>query len=130
MALADESNHASDVDTSKNLEDASKSNKPNQNLNNQDQEPGKETSQILALLQTVLENQTKAQTSANKLDTKVSNMENSISTLHNDIQKLKNINEEAINMAKQAITNSNEAQTKAEEAKEIATDNTHKINKA
>ena len=78
---------------------------------------------MLELLQTILENQTKAQTSA-------SNMENTITLLHNNIQKLKNNNEDAIDMAKQAITKSNKAQTIAEEAKEIAKDNTHKINKA
>ena len=90
MALADESSHASDGDNSINLEDASNSNKPNQNQNNQDQDSVKETSQILALLHTVLENQAQTQTSVTKLDTKVSNMDISISSLHNDIQKLKN----------------------------------------
>ena len=54
MALADESSHASDGDNSKNLEDTSKSNRPNQNQNNQDQDTVKETSKILALLHTVL----------------------------------------------------------------------------
>ena len=78
---------------------------------------------MMKMLQTILENQTKAQTST-------SNMENTITSLHNDIQKLKNSNEEANDMAKQTITKSNKAQTIAEEAKEISKDNTLKINKA
>ena len=64
MAIEDESYHASDGDTSKNLEDASNSNKPKKNQSNKDQETGNELSQILKQLQTVLENQNKAQTYA------------------------------------------------------------------
>ena len=122
MAIDDGTCHARDGAKSITLENAANSNKPN-NLKNKEQESEEENNPMMIILQTILENQTKAQTSAN-------NMQNTITSLRNDIQKIKNNNEETIDMAKQAIAKSNEAQTTAEEAKETSKDNKLKINKA
>ena len=111
MANEDGTCHARDGSKSITLENAANSNKPN-NIKSIEQETEEENNQMKKMLQTILENQTKAQTST-------SNMENTITSLRNDIQKIKNNNEEIIKIAKQAKANSEEAQTKAEEAKEI-----------
>ena len=119
MAIEDGSCHTSDGVKTINLEDAANSNTPN-NLKNKEQESEEENNPMMKMLQTILKNQTTAQTST-------SNMENTIASLRNDIQKIKNNNAEIIETVNQAKAKSEEAQTTVEEAKGRSNDNKLKI---
>ena len=66
MAIDDGTCHTRDGAKSINLENAANSNKPN-NLKNKEQESEEENNPMMKMLQTILENQTKAQTSTNDM---------------------------------------------------------------
>ena len=80
MAIDDGTCHTSDGVKSINLEDAANSNKPI-NLKNKEQESEEENNPMMKMLQTILENQMKAKTTAN-------DVQNTITSLRNDIQKI------------------------------------------